>query len=38
MTFMSKWIDLHIKFEKNTTIDKHLQELIVNEKDIGMML
>lgn len=32
MSFMSKWIDLHIRFKKNITIDQHLQELIRNEK------
>ncbi|XP_058739174.1 uncharacterized protein LOC131611065 [Vicia villosa] len=29
---MSKWIDLQIRFKKNITIDKHLQELLRNEK------
>lgn len=32
MSFMSKWIELQIRFKKNITIDKHLQELIRNGK------
>lgn len=37
MSFMSKWIDLQIRFKKNIKINKHLQELIINEKGIGRM-
>lgn len=32
MSFMSKCINLQIRFKKNITFDKHFQEIIRNEK------